>query len=93
MLRRTLVAAACALALWQLGTARADISSIYDALGRLIAVVDPSGDTAVYHYDAVGNLLSISRQASPRGELNKSTHLHCGTTRYFFEPTTTWGRA
>ncbi len=92
MLRRTLVAAACALALWQPGAARADISYIDDALGRLIAVVDPSGATAVYHYDAVGNL-SISRQASTRGELNKSTHLHCGTTRYFFELTTTWRRA
>ena len=63
MLRRTLVAAACALALWQPGTARADISYVDDALGRLIAVVDPSGDTAVYHYDAVGNLTEVQ---SPR---------------------------
>ena len=37
---------------------------IYDDLGRLRAVVDPGGDTAVYSYDAVGNLLSISRQGS-----------------------------
>ena len=35
-----------------------------DELGRLIAVVDPGGDTAVYHYDAVGNVLSIARHAS-----------------------------
>jgi YD repeat-containing protein len=47
------------------GTASAaDISYIYDELGRLRAVVDPASDTAVYSYDAVGNLLSISRQAS-----------------------------
>ncbi len=42
----------------------ADISYIYDELGRLRAVVDPGSDTAVYNYDAVGNLLSISRQSS-----------------------------
>ena len=93
MLRRTVVAVACALALCQPGVARADITYIYDDLGRLIGVVDPAGDTAVYHDDAVANLLSISQQASTRGELNKRRHLHCGTTRYFVEPTTTWGRA
>ena len=42
----------------------ADINYIYDELGRLRAVVDPNSDTAVYNYDAVGNLLSITRQAS-----------------------------
>jgi YD repeat-containing protein len=36
----------------------------YDDLGRLKSVVDPTGDTAVYNYDAVGNLLSIDRHAS-----------------------------
>ena len=36
--------------------AHADITYIYDRLGRLIGVVDPAGDTAVYHYDAVGNI-------------------------------------
>jgi YD repeat-containing protein len=41
-----------------------DITYIYDELGRLVAVVDPSGDTAIYNYDAVGNLLSITRQSS-----------------------------
>ena len=39
----------------------AGISYIYDKLGRLIAAVDLSGDTARYSYDEVGNLLSISR--------------------------------
>ena len=40
------------------------IKYVYDDLGRLVAVIDPSGDTARYTYDAVGNLLSISRQSS-----------------------------
>ena len=34
---------------------------VYDELGRLVAVIDGNGDTAVYAYDAVGNLLSIAR--------------------------------
>ncbi len=42
----------------------ADVSYVYDNLGRLIAVIDPSTDTAVYSYDAVGNLLGITRQNS-----------------------------
>jgi YD repeat-containing protein len=40
------------------------ITYIYDAVGRLTAVVDPAGETARYAYDAVGNLLLISRQSS-----------------------------
>jgi YD repeat-containing protein len=39
-------------------------SYVYDDAGRLIAVIDPAGDTAVYSYDAVGNLLGITRQPS-----------------------------
>jgi YD repeat-containing protein len=39
------------------------VSYIYDALGRLVATVGPT-DTTTYTYDAVGNLLSISRQSS-----------------------------
>jgi len=42
----------------------ADISYVYDALGRLVGVIDPASDTAVYRYDAVGNLLSIDRYSS-----------------------------
>jgi YD repeat-containing protein len=41
--------------------AHADIGYVYDALGRLRAVVDPASDAAIYSYDAVGNLLSITR--------------------------------
>ena len=37
------------------------IQYVYDALGRLVAVINPNGDTAQYNYDAVGNLQSISR--------------------------------
>jgi YD repeat-containing protein len=35
-------------------------SYVYDAAGRLVAVYDASGDAAVYAYDPVGNLLSIT---------------------------------
>lgn len=34
----------------------------YDRLGRLVGVVDPQGRTAIYEYDAVGNILAIRRQ-------------------------------
>ena len=37
------------------------VQYIYDDLGRLVGVVDSSGELAVYAYDAVGNLLSITR--------------------------------
>jgi YD repeat-containing protein len=36
----------------------------YVALGRLIQVTDPSGDSAIYHYDTVGNITAIDRPAS-----------------------------
>jgi YD repeat-containing protein len=38
------------------------INYVYDELGRLVAVIDKDGNAATYSYDAVGNLLSISRQ-------------------------------
>src|SRR5215208_4270721 len=53
--------------------ASSDITYIYDELGRLVAVVDPSGDTAVYNYDAVGNLLSISRYNSSQASIIRFT--------------------
>ncbi|HET7698320.1 MAG TPA: carboxypeptidase regulatory-like domain-containing protein [Vicinamibacterales bacterium] len=37
---------------------------VYDEVGRLVAVVDTTGETARYAYDAVGNVTSISRHAS-----------------------------
>lgn len=36
---------------------------VYDELGRLQAVIDAQGSAAIYHYDAVGNLVSITREA------------------------------
>ena len=54
---------------WLAGTAcvlRAQSNSVqyvYDALGRLTQVIDPSGNVATYSYDAVGNLLSITRSS------------------------------
>src|SRR5262249_17110882 len=36
----------------------------YGGVGRLVGVIDPAADTAVYAYDAVGNLTAVSRYAS-----------------------------
>ena len=55
---------ACLSAAITSGPASADITYVYDELGRLVGVVDPASDTAVYSYDAVGNLLGIARYAS-----------------------------
>ena len=33
----------------------------YDDVGRLTTVIDDAGNTAIYNYDAVGNLLGIDR--------------------------------
>jgi YD repeat-containing protein len=44
--------------------AQSPVTYIYDALGRLVGVVDGTGESAVYVYDAVGNLLSIERDTS-----------------------------
>lgn len=37
---------------------------LYDEIGRLKAVITPSGEAAVYNYDAAGNIMSITRQLS-----------------------------
>ena len=37
---------------------------LYDELGRLKAVITPSGDAAVYNYDAAGNIVSITRETA-----------------------------
>jgi len=36
------------------------VNYLYDDLGRLAGVVDSQGNAAVYTYDAIGNILSIS---------------------------------
>lgn len=46
------------------GQSSNEIVYVYDELGRLVAVIDTAGEAAVYSYDAVGNLLSISRYSS-----------------------------
>jgi YD repeat-containing protein len=44
-----------------LGSAHAaSITYVYDSLGRLVAVVDGSGNAVTYSYDPVGNLLAIT---------------------------------
>jgi YD repeat-containing protein len=45
-------------------SAQSAVQYVYDELGRLVAVIDTSGASAVYSYDAVGNLLSIVRRGS-----------------------------
>jgi YD repeat-containing protein len=40
---------------------------IYDNLGRLSQVIDGQGNVATYQYDAVGNLLSITRNTGGVG--------------------------
>lgn len=55
---------ALALCLPAPAAAQTAIKYVYDELGRLVAVTDGNGDSAVYSYDAVGNLLSIQRHAA-----------------------------
>ncbi|MFT3808424.1 MAG: RHS repeat protein [Micropepsaceae bacterium] len=38
----------------------ADIIYEYDALGRLVKVIYPSGQTITYTYDAAGNIIDIT---------------------------------
>jgi YD repeat-containing protein len=41
-----------------------EVICIYDDLGRLVGLGESAGDLAIYTYDAVGNILSITRQPS-----------------------------
>jgi YD repeat-containing protein len=52
-------------ALPALAQGNSPVQYAYDDLGRLTKVVDQNGNTATYHYDAVGNLLSIPRTTLP----------------------------
>ena len=56
----------CVPPLWAQGNA---VQYVYDALGRLTQVIDPSGNVATYNYDAVGNLLSITRSTTSPSSL------------------------
>src|SRR5712692_628408 len=44
--------------------AQSNITYVYDESGRLVGVIDAAGNAAAYKYDAVGNLLSITRYTS-----------------------------
>ncbi len=46
------------------GAPAGPVQYAYDALGRLTQVIDPSGDSAIYRYDAVGNITAIERVGS-----------------------------
>ena len=67
MFAKVMRAVACALMLCVLAPtlAAADQAQyIYDDLGRLSQVIDGQGNVATYNYDAVGNLLSITRKSA-----------------------------
>jgi YD repeat-containing protein len=62
--RRVVAAVVLAALLLVLPTAllaQPKILYVYDDLNRLIAVIDPQGNAAIYTYDAVGNILRIER--------------------------------
>lgn len=46
------------------GAPAGPVAYAYDELGRLVQVTDPSGESAIYRYDAVGNIVAIERPGS-----------------------------
>src|SRR6202022_4502789 len=60
-LSRLVVLAILSLTLLPISHGQSGVTYVYDDLGRVAGVVDPNGNSAVYNYDAVGNLLSITR--------------------------------
>lgn len=66
LLRCTLV---LSLLVWSAPLTAQPVKYVYDELGRLVAVTDGGGDSAVYTYDAVGNLLSIARHTASDVEI------------------------
>lgn len=61
---RAAVLAIAVILVCSAGAVIAGPSYVYDQIGRLVAVYDSSGNAAVYKYDAVGNLLSITNYSS-----------------------------
>ncbi|MHB8816467.1 MAG: IPT/TIG domain-containing protein, partial [Steroidobacteraceae bacterium] len=59
--------------------ARADVQYVYDPAGRLVQLVAPDGSSAVYQYDAAGNILSITRLAAGQLALTTTSAIS-GTT-------------
>jgi YD repeat-containing protein len=64
MLKRALACLAAIGALSIVTRAQSPVRYVYDDLGRLVGVIDQNGNAATYAYDAVGNLLSITRTDS-----------------------------
>lgn len=60
-----MILAACLLAPGLRAQSNSPVQYFYDDLGRLVKVVDQSGNLATYIYDVVGNLVSISRSTLP----------------------------
>jgi YD repeat-containing protein len=54
------------------------ITYVYDELGRLVGVIDSSGDAATYAYDGVGNILSIGRYSSAQASIISFTPASAG---------------
>ncbi|HEY3141700.1 MAG TPA: DUF6531 domain-containing protein, partial [Acidimicrobiales bacterium] len=54
----------CLVALLVVVAACEPTRDVYDNAGRLRAVTDPDGDTAVYSYDAVGNITGVEGYSS-----------------------------
>jgi YD repeat-containing protein len=62
---RSYLAAVILLSCGTFGLAQSGpVQYVYDELGRLVGVIAANGDAAAYHYDAVGNLLSITRSTA-----------------------------
>jgi YD repeat-containing protein len=49
------------------------VTYAYDELGRLVQVTDPSGESAIYRYDLVGNILAIERPGSSGVSISEFT--------------------
>jgi YD repeat-containing protein len=56
-----MILGACLLGAGLCAQSNSPVQYFYDDLGRLVKVVDQNGNVAGYQYDAVGNLLSITR--------------------------------
>ena len=49
------------------------VAYVYDELGRLVQVTDQAGDAAIYRYDAVGNITSITRTGATTVSISEFT--------------------
>src|SRR5260370_9270364 len=91
-----LLAFAVPLLVCNFGPQAAGPSFVYDSLRRLVTVYDASGNAAVYKYDAVGNLLSITNSSSTTFvalELSSTSGLAGSTVTIYgtgFCPKPTW---